>query len=394
MKTAVLLAAVAFAGCTRQSGELQLVDVKKGDLVIGVVVSGSLEAVDSTDIKPPAVEMWNFKISNMAPDGAEVKAEQSVVSFDTSEQVRELETMQNEVEAAKKKLDKKHDDVALARREEELAIANAEAALRKASLKTETPGDLVASVDLQALRLDHRAAEIALELAKNKAAQQRRSDEAELASLKSKLDYATLRASQLEKYIAKMDVKAPRAGTIVYPTGWRGEKKKVGDTVWRMEVVLQVVGLDKMIGKGEVDEIEMARVVKNQPVSLRLDALPDVQLAGKVDSIAETVRAKSNADPSKVVDIKIALDPTKAPLRPGMRFRGEVEVERIPDVVQVPADAVFVTPEGPVAFRERDGATEQVSLELGKRSTTMIQVVKGLDAGDRVSRVDPRGQPK
>ena len=36
--------------------------------------------------------------------------------------------------AAKKKLEKKRDDMALARREEELALANAEATVRKATL--------------------------------------------------------------------------------------------------------------------------------------------------------------------------------------------------------------------------------------------------------------------
>lgn len=386
---------VALAACGRQAGELQLVDIKQADLVIGVNVGGALEAVDSTDVKPPPVpDVWNFKIASMAPDGIEVKEGMPLVGFDPSELARELENYLNEVEAAKKKLDKKRDDIALARREEELAIANAEATLRKVALKAEQPGELVATVDLKALQLDKKAAELALELTRHKATQTRRSDEAELASLREKLSYATLRAEQLQKSIEKMDVKASRAGTIVYPTNWRGEKKKVGDSTWRMEVVMQVVGLDKMIGKGEVDEIEMARVAKAQPVTLRLDALPDVQLAGKVDSIARAVRSKSGADPSKVVEIKIALDPTKAPLRPGMRFRGEVEIERIKDVVQIPTDAVFVTPAGPVAYRERDGKVEQVALTLGKRSSTMIEVKAGLAAGDRVTRVDPSARGK
>jgi HlyD family secretion protein len=389
------LALIALVGaCSRQAGELQLVEIKKADLTIGVVVSGALEAVDSTDIKPPAVEMWNFKISMLAPDGAEAKQGQPIVAFDTSEQARELETMENEVEAAKKKLDKKRDDAALARREEELALASSEAALRKATLKAQTPGDVIATVELKALQLDQRAAEIGLELQKNKMSAARRADEAELAALKSKLDYASVRVQKLQENIAKMVVRAPRAGTIVYPTSWRGEKKKVGDSTWRMEVVLQVVGLDKMIGKGEVDEIEMSRVAPAQPVTLRLDALPDVQLRGKVDSIARSVRAKSGADPSKVVEIKIALEATKSPLRPGMRFRGEVEVERVPDVVQIPSDAVFVTPEGPIAFREQGGHVEEVKLELGKRSSTMIEVKSGLAAGDRVTRVDPRGRTR
>ena len=390
-----MLALIVLAACSKQAGELQLVDIKKGDLVIGVNVGGALEAVDSTDIKPPPVpELWNFKISSMAPDGMEVKPGQPLLAFDPSELARELENFQNEVEAAKKKLDKKRDDMALARREEELAIANAEAGLRKSTLKAEQPGELVATVELKALQLDKKAAELGLELARNKAAQAKRSDEAEMTSLREKLNYATQRANQLMASIAKMEVKASRAGTIVYPVSWRGEKKKVGDSSWRMEVILQVVGLDKMIGKGEVDEIEMARVAKDQPVSLRLDALPDIQLRGKVQAIARAVRQKSNADLSKVVEIKIELEPTKAPLRPGMRFRGEVEIERIPDVVQIPSDAVFVTPAGPVAYRQTDGKIEQVALTLGKRSSTMIEVKSGLAAGDRVTRLDPNARAK
>jgi multidrug efflux pump subunit AcrA (membrane-fusion protein) len=89
------------------------------------------------------------------------------------------------------------------------------------------------------------------------------------------------------------------------------------------------------------------------------------------------------------VGVKIDLDPTTSPLRPGMRFRGEVEAERIPNVVQIPSDAVFVTPDGPVAYREKDGELEAVRLQLGRRSATVIEVVSGLAPGDRVSRTDP-----
>ena len=101
--------------------------------MIGVEVTGELAAVDSTDIKPPPLaDMWDFKIAQMATEGDEVKPGDPVISFDGSEQMRELETMQNEADAAQKKLEKKRDDAALARRDDELKIAEAEAALRKA----------------------------------------------------------------------------------------------------------------------------------------------------------------------------------------------------------------------------------------------------------------------
>lgn len=385
------LLAVLAIGCGRGADELQLVDVKRGDLVVGVVVTGELEAVDSTDIKPPGVaNVWHFKLADIAAEGAEVKQGQPIVAFDTSELRQELEQVMTEVEAAKKQIDKKRDDAALARREETLQIAQAEAGLKRAQLKTATPGALIASVDLEVAKLDEEAAKIGLELAKNKAAQARRSDETELASLRDKLAYATTRLQLLETNIGKMEVTAPRDGTIVYPS-WGGEKIKVGDNIWRMQVVVQVVSLAKMIGKGAVDEVDIARVAPGQPVMLRLDALPDVQLSGKVESIARSVRARSQTDRSRVIDIKITLDATKAPLRPGMRFRGEVETERVANVVMIPSDAVFVTPEGPVAYRNHNGSIERVKIKLGRRSSTMIEVTSGLAPGDRVSRSEPGG---
>ena len=46
-----------------------------------------------------------------------------------------------------------------------------------------------------------------------------------------------------------------------------------------------------------------------------------------------------------------------------MRFRGQVETERLPNVVQVPAEAVFVTPDGPVAYRDSGGDARAVKLD-------------------------------
>lgn len=386
-----LLFAVALVACNREHGELALVDVKKADLVIGVEVTGELAAVDSLDVKPPALyDTWDFKIANLAPEGIEVKPGDPVVAFDPSEQMRTLESLQNDAEAAKKKLDKKRDDAALARRDEQLAIAQAEAALRKASLKTTGEKDLMATVDQKTLELEEQLAKLALDQAKNKADRAQKSDAAEVQSLTDHYQYLVDRVKELQDNIGKMDVKSPRAGTIVYPTNWRGEKKKVGDSAWRMEAVLQIVGLGKMVGNGEIDEIDVARVAVDQPVSIKLDALPDVMLKGAVGEIAKSVAPKSQADPSNVVKLKVKVDaPPNVPLRPGMRFRGEVETERLASVVQVPAEAVFVTPDGPVAYKASGGGVTKVKLVLGKRNATAIEVKSGLAPGDRVSRIDP-----
>jgi HlyD family secretion protein len=379
------------AACTASASEQSLVDVKRDDLVIGVEVTGELEAVDSTTLKPPSVtEMWDFKIAMLAPEGDDVKAGDPVIGFDDTELVRKLEDMQNEAAAAQKNLEKKRNDAALARKDDELKVAEAEAALRKASLKAAAPSDLVASIQQKQLALEEQSAKLALDAAKHEAEQKKRSDDDELQRLADKASYAKSRVDELQRSIAKLQVTAPRAGTIVYPAqDDRGEKRKVGDSVWRMEDVISIVGLGKMIGNGQIDEIDLAKVAEKQVVTLRLDALPDAQITGHIQSIATSVARKSETDPSKIVHLKIAIDPTKELLRPGMRFRGQIETEKLAKVVQVPADAVFVTDEGPVAYRDDGGTLHAVKLTLGRRNATAIEVKAGLAPGDRVSRVQP-----
>jgi HlyD family secretion protein len=387
VKAAMLV--IALAACSKQN-EIQLADVRKDDLVIGVEVTGELAAVDSTDIKPPPLpNVWNFKIASLATEGDEVKQGQPVVAFDASDQIRALEQMQSEADAAQKKLDKKRDDAALARRDDELKVATAEATYRKSQLEATGSPDLVANINLETLKLDEETARLALEGAKNHAAESKRSDEQEILKLTEKSLYAQKRVAELQQNIVAMQVMSPRDGTVVLPMNWQGEKHKVGDGVWKMEDILQIVGLGKMIGNGVVDEVDIARVSVGQTVALRLDALPDVQLAGSVQDLAKNVEPKSFTDPSKIVKLKVAIGATKIPLRPGMRFRGNVEVERRPNAIVVPVECVFVKPDGPIAYRKRGQGFERVKLELGKRSASAIEVVKGLEPGDRVARTEP-----
>lgn len=391
---AVGLAALAAGACGRAADPPALAEVKRDELVVGVEVTGVLEAVDSTDVNAPTLTgVWSFKIAQLVPEGQEVKPGDPVIGFDPSEQVRALENMQNEAAAAQTKLAKRRDDALLAERDDELKIAEAEGALRKATLKADAPLDLVASVQQREVQLDQQAATLALDAARQHAEQARRSDAEEVQRLAGKASYARQRVAELHQTVAGLQVTAPRAGTVVYPANQQGDKPKIGDTAWWAEKVVQIVGLGHMLGNGQVDEVDMARLAEHQRVVLRLDAMPDVQLRGEVVAIARSVVARSRTDPSRVVKLRIAIDPSAVPLRPGMRFRGEVETEHLRDVVQVPADAVFATPDGPVVYRRAGGGFERVRLGLGRRTATTLEVTAGLAPGDRVSRTDPGAAP-
>jgi hypothetical protein len=60
----------------------------------------------------------------------------------------------------------------------------------------------------------------------------------------------------------------------------------------------------------------------------------------------------------------------------------------VPGALLVPLEAVFVRPEGAVAFRQTSVGHEKVRLELGRRNLRVAEVLSGLEEGDRVSRRD------
>jgi len=126
-----------------------------------------------------------------------------------------------------------------------------------------------------------------------------------------------------------------------------------------------------------------------QKVRFRLEAHPDIEFVGRISSIWSTVQRQSFRSLVKVVKLVVELeatDPRK--MRPGMRFRGVIETGRIANALLVPADAVFPTDAGPIAFRRSAVGYGRRVLTLGARNETSVEVKSGLDVGDRIARRD------
>lgn len=385
---AVVVAALGVAAIDRQLSEknVSFETAKREDLVIGAEVRGSLFAAETDTLTPPQLQnVWRYQIASLAPEGGDVKKGDAVIGFDTSEQSRELQEEKAERDSVQKQIEKRRADLKLERGAESLALEEARARLRKAALKLETPSSVMKGAELHEARADHEIArqEIIHLETRLKAIDAAAVEELEL--LERQFERASRRTSELEFAIEAMTVKAPRDGIVVMVQSWDGNKKKVGDAAWRGEPIVEIPNLEKMRARGDVDEAEAGRLAKGQGVSLRLDAQPDLELRGRIDVVAEGVRPESRTVPLKVLPVEIALDRVdKTLMKPGMRFRGTVEYERVSNAVVVPLEAIFDSPGGPVVRRKGLWGTSDVEVQLGKRNREKVEVLSGLEAGDRV----------
>ena len=367
--------------------ETEWISVERDDLVLGVEVTGTLKAVVTDLVGPPQLRnMWQFKIAYMAPEGEDVELGTKVLAFDSSELQQRLQREIAERDAAAKRIEKADQELNLQRQQDLLNMANAEARLRKASLKAGSPDELAAARELAQFRLDLELAKKEVTYLEQRLDSSARSAEATLAALRDQLSRAERQVTQTREEIGAMTVHAGRAGTVIYVTNWQDEKMKVGDSCWRGNSVIELPDLTRMKAMGQVHEADAGRIVEGQQVKLRLDAHPEDEFTGRLSSIWRTVQRESWRSEQKVVRLEIELDETDTrKMRPGMRFRGDVEIDRAEQALLVDADAVFLEPEGPIVYRRTLWGHEAVPVELGRRNEKRVEVLDGLSEGDAIS---------
>jgi HlyD family secretion protein len=135
-----------------------------------------------------------------------------------------------------------------------------------------------------------------------------------------------------------------------------------------------------------VDELDVSRLREGQQAEVTIEALPEANVTGSIESISPVAAPESGV---VTYDVVIALEPTEAPLRTDMTANATIIVEELTDVLRIPSWVVRVdrdTGQTYVHRRAGDGF-ERVNVELGVRYEGTAQVIRGLSAGDEVVRL-------
>ncbi len=385
----VLLALGLIAAVSgREEETVEWVAAERRALDRAVSVNGRLRAVRVTDYGPPLISrVWNYKISFMAPEGAEVEAGEPVLAFDTTDLEERLRRNQAERDKASETLKKRLQDLGVLLREESLAITEAEARVRRSTLASELPEDVVARREIEKSAIEHELAEEELGYRESRRVYLDQRARAEIESLEAQRARAAAEVAEIEGRIESMTVRAERAGVVMYKSaGYARGKKRLGDIAWRGERVIEIPEFGAMVVDAWVLEADAGMLAPGLGAELSLEADPRQVLRASISSLQQTIERRSDQDPRKVVRLDLAVteaDPES--VRPGMRVQGSILVERRPSVVAVPVAAIQRSAGGPVlTVRRWLGRREQRPVELGRRDGAWVEVVSGVEEGEQV----------
>ena len=187
---------------------------------------------------------------------------------------------------------------------------------------------------------------------------------------------AEARITAAEATLELARISAPFSGTVTSVDVMTGDQASPGLPAFRID------DLSHLLVDVDISEVDINRIVLDQPVSLIFDAILDQEYEGRVVEIGQ-VGLSIQGVVSFPVTVEIN-DGDEA-IRSGMTAAVNIVVEQIEDIVLIPNRAVRVRDGQRVVYIMTAGAVDIVEVDLGATSDQYSQLVDGdVQEGDTI----------
>lgn len=347
---------------------------------IGLLIIGLLQlnrdrlAVDVTPVTPGTIRM-KIGVSGVIEPvlSVQITASQSgrIVEIPVREgqMVREGEVLL--------RLDPAKAEAGVRRAEAELASSEAEADAAQAtrSLSEEKAGRMEQMAVKQLVAIEE------LQNARNQA----QVHAAQYAAARERAQQSRAALDAAFEEVAQTVIRASINGTVAN-VGVEVGEMVTGSAYGEGALLMRLIDLSRMRLAAAVDETDISVVHSDQPVEMRVEALGDTLLIGKVVRVARTAQeGGSEREGSPVtfsVDIALA-DPPEA-LRPGMSAHGNIVVEALEGVLTIPLQALVSHRDGATVYRLQKTEVRQIRVTTGLSDELYVEIKDGLEPGELI----------
>ncbi|QOJ15708.1 MAG: efflux RND transporter periplasmic adaptor subunit [Planctomycetia bacterium] len=199
------------------------------------------------------------------------------------------------------------------------------------------------------------------------------------------------RFERLRRAIEKCRILAPADGVVQYPTDegrnrWNQNRLAVGERVFEGQTILTLPDVTQMIVNARIHEADRHKVREGLPCVVRVPAVPGKAFHGRISRIAQFAdSANSWLNPElKEHTTEILLDETDAPVSPGDSASITILIDTIDDAIAVPVQCVYTRGSRSFVFAVSGSSIKPVQVEIGRSNVRMIEILSGVDVGDRI----------
>ena len=221
--------------------------------------------------------------------------------------------------------------------------------------------------------------------------------EAKLKSNEAQYKREKERLDKIQKQLVACKIYAKSPGMVVYEQNrYRGDQTplQVGSEVHHRQKLMQLPNTADMAVEVKVHESNVDKVKPDQTVKITVEALLEKQLnlTGKVVKVAPLPDQQNrwlNPD-LKVYKTKISIDGSHDFLKPGMSAKAEIIITELKEVLYIPIQTVVNRDNYKCCYVLNGKKTEELKITTGQFNDMFIEVVSGLEEGQKVLLNPPR----
>jgi HlyD family secretion protein len=359
--------------------------VSTREFVHVIRLTGLTEAVTSYTVVTPVLSgstRGSLTIVHLARPGTAVKKGDELVEFDRQDQEKTAFEKDVEWRDLSEQILRKRAEQDAAKVKDESELAQAQHAVDSTQLETlnnNWVGKIKAEQNLQALE----EAKAKLAMLRQSFPLKRSAAAADLRLLEIKRDRAASAREHARANAAAMTVRSPIEGLVVPKMAWKGNgigDVQEGDDRWPGSPVLEVVSQASMQVRAKVNQADAAAIRTGQPVTVRLDAYPDIELHGRILQMGPIAAPGSFSPRVRSFTAVVGIDGSHARVLPDLSAAVDVEVERVHNALVVPRSSIH---EADGRASVSVGGSER-TVTLGPRDAMSVVITEGLRAGDEV----------
>ena len=379
---------LVFAGSSSDSKPEIVVPVEQGEFIVDITTSGSLEAKNSVPIKGPQgirnYRIWNLTVQDIIDEGTEVKKGQYVARLDPSELTGKIKDSQLEVEQSQSQYTQTKLDTALTMRQARDELINLDYTVREKQLVLDQ-SQFEPPATIQKAEIDLEKSKRALKQAKENYEIKRQQNVAKMQEAAAELQGDKNELEGLMSLQKDFTIIAPQDGMLIYKRSWDGKPVKEGSQISAWDpTVATLPDLSKMLSKTYVNEVDIRKIKRGQPVDIGFDAFPDKKLKGLVTRVANVGEQRPNSD-AKVFEVEIEVFGNDDLLKPGMTTSNKIITKAIDSAIYVPLESLHSQFDSiTYVFKRAGSSTIKQEVMLGDANAEYVHILAGLKTSDRI----------
>jgi RND family efflux transporter MFP subunit len=395
----VALGIVAFFLSVRSSHavatSVPTAEVRRGEFVEYLTVRGEIKAGKSKTLTAPSAA-GDLQILKLAHTGQQVRAGDTVVQFDTTTLQRTLEQKRTDLASAEAQIRQQEAQEHMTEEQNLTDSLTAKYNVESAKLDA-SKAEILSEIDGEKNKLALASSQEKFKEAETKLDSGKLGSAADIAQQKKKRDKALFDVRLTEHQISLLTLRAPTDGVVTLLPNFRATMFggnapdfREGDHAWPGAAIAEIPDLSTIRFEARIDEADRGKLKADQSASVRIEAVPDTDFTGRVQEISTLAKMDfSSWPPMKNFTLALHIDHTDPRIRPGMKANARIAVDRVPNSILVPTQALFRKNGVSVVYVEDGRKFQERTVEAGRRSGDTALILSGLQPGERVTLKDP-----